>query len=170
MIFQDYLSNMHYLFLRNNLKISLEHYCVIRYHFLHNSVLLKVYLRYSYNCFLIYISNLSIFIPISKMEKICTNFGQNGDEFWELIEIGIDMYIYSWSGGKNKTFSKNVCPSVCPCAKVMYTKTQERVEIIECSFFLKGVYLESKLPKFRPERTKVYEARAEWNFERLCYI
>ena len=67
------------------------------------------------------------------------------------------MYIYSRSGGKNKTFSKNVCP----CAKVMYTKTQERVEIIECGFFcLKGVYWESKLP-FRPERTKAYEARAE---------
>ena len=47
-------------------------------------------------------------------------------------------------------------PSVRPCAKVMYTKTQERVEIIECVFFcLKGVYWESKLPKFRPERTKL---------------
>ena len=44
----------------------------------------------------------------------------------------------------------------------MYTKTQERVDIIECG--LKGVYLESKLPKFRPKRTKIYEARAEWNF------
>ena len=33
-----------------------------------------------------------------------------------------------------------------PCAKVMYSKTQERVEIIECGFFcLKGVYWESKL-------------------------
>ena len=39
------------------------------------------------------------------------------------------------------------------CAKVMYTKTQERVKIIECVFFcLKGVYWESKLPKFRPAR------------------
>ena len=38
----------------------------------------------------------------------------------------------------------------------MHTKTQERVEIIECGFFcLKGVYWESKLPKFRPERTKL---------------
>ena len=26
--------------------------------------------------------------------------------------------------------------SVCPCAKVKYTKTQERVEIIECDFFV----------------------------------
>ena len=44
----------------------------------------------------------------------------------------------------------------------MYTKTQERVDIIECGFFcLNGVYWESK---FRPERTKAYEARAEWNF------
>ena len=43
----------------------------------------------------------------------------------------------------------------------MYTKTQERVEIIECGFCLKGVYWESKLRKFRPERTKIYEARPE---------
>ena len=43
----------------------------------------------------------------------------------------------------------SVRPSVRPCAKVMYTKTQERVEIIECGVFcLKGVYWESKLPKF----------------------
>ena len=56
----------------------------------------------------------------------------------------------------------NVCPSVRPCAKVMYTKTQERIKIIEWDFFcLKGVSWESKLPKFRPERTKIYEARAE---------
>ena len=40
--------------------------------------------------------------------------------------------------------------SVRPCAKVMYTKTQERVKIIECGFFcLKGVYWESKLPNVR---------------------
>ena len=30
---------------------------------------------------------------------------------------------------------------VRPCAKVMYTKTQERIKIIECGFFC--------LPKFR---------------------
>ena len=82
------------------------------------------------------------------------------------VEIGIDMYIYSWSGRKKRTFSKNFClvarPSVRPCAKVMYTKTQERIKIIECGYFcLKGVYWESKL---WPERTKIYEARAEWNF------
>ena len=42
---------------------------------------------------------------------------------------------------KRKLFRKI---SVRPCAKVMYTKTQERVEIIECRFFcLKGVYWES---------------------------
>ena len=41
-------------------------------------------------------------------------------------------------------------------------KTQERVKIIECGLFcLKGVYWESKLRKFRPDRTKTYEARAE---------
>ena len=35
----------------------------------------------------------------------------------------------------------SVRPSVRPCAKVIYTKTQERVEIIECGFFcLKDVY------------------------------
>ena len=56
----------------------------------------------------------------------------------------------------------SVRPSVRPCANVMYTKTRERVQIIECGYFcLKGVYWESKLPKFRPERTKAYEARAE---------
>ena len=32
----------------------------------------------------------------------------------------------------------------------MYTKTQERIKIIECGFFcLKGVYWESKLPNAR---------------------
>ena len=52
--------------------------------------------------------------------------------------------------------------SVRPCAKVMYTKTQERIKIIECGFFcLKGVYWESKLPKCRHECTKAHEARAE---------
>ena len=53
----------------------------------------------------------------------------------------------------------SVRPSVRPCGKVMYTKTQERIKIIE--FCLKGVYWETKLRKFRPERTKTYEARAE---------
>ena len=54
----------------------------------------------------------------------------------------------------------SVRPSVRPCAKVMYTKTQERIKIIECGFFcLKGVYWESKLPI--STRTKAYEARAE---------
>ena len=63
---------------------------------------------------------------------------------------------------KKKTFLKIVYPSVRPCAKVMYTKTQERIKIIECGFFcLKGVYWESKLRKFGPERTKTYEPRAE---------
>ena len=45
-------------------------------------------------------------------KKRYTNFGQNGGEIWKIIEIGIDMYIYSWSGRKKKTFSKNVCLSV----------------------------------------------------------
>ena len=53
-----------------------------------------------------------LFIPIGK--KV-TNFGLNGCEIWKIIEIGIDMYIYPWSGRKKKTFSKNVCPSVRNC-------------------------------------------------------
>ena len=87
------------------------------------------------------------------MEKSYHNIGQEyviGGDIWKIIEIGIDMYIYSWSGGKNKTFSKNVCPSVGTCAKVMYTKTQQRVKIIECGFFCsKGVYWEKKKKKIR---------------------
>ena len=100
-------------------------------------------------------------------KKWYANFGQNGGEIWKIIEIGIDMYIYfiySWSGGKNKTFLTNVCPSVRPCAKVIYTKTRTGRDNRVRFFCLKGVYRESKLPKFRPERTKIYEARAEWNF------
>ena len=42
-------------------------------------------------------------MPISCMEKRNTNFDHNGGE---IIEIGIYMYIYSRSGGKNKK-----CPS-----------------------------------------------------------
>ena len=38
---------------------------------------------------------------------------------------------------KIKLFQKM---SVRPCAKVMYTKTQERLEIIECGFFVWKVY------------------------------
>ena len=41
----------------------------------------------------------------------------------------------------------SVRPSVRPCAKVMYTKTQERIKIIECGLFcLKGVYWQLKQP------------------------
>ena len=72
------------------------------------------------------------------------------------------MYIYIFLIRKKKENFFEKCLSVRPCAKVMYTKTQERVEIIECGFFcLKGVYWESKVPKFRPEHTKIYEARSE---------
>ena len=42
-----------------------------------------------------------VVIPISTGKKRYTNFGQNGGEIWEIVEIGIDMYIYSWSGEKN---------------------------------------------------------------------
>ena len=46
--------------------------------------------------------------------------------------------------------------SVRPCAKVMYTKTQERMNIIEWGFFnLKGVYWESKLPNFDPNARRL---------------
>ena len=44
------------------------------------------------------------------MEKRYTNFGQKyvmGDEIGEIIKIGMDMFMYSWSGRKKKTFSKN---------------------------------------------------------------
>ena len=77
------------------------------------------------------------------------------------------MYIYILDQQKKIKLFQKMCVrrSVRPCAKVMYTKTQERVEIIECGFFyLKDVYWESKLPKFRPERNKIYEARAEGSF------
>ena len=53
--------------------------------------------------------NISYPFPL---EKKYTNFGQNGGEIWKIIEIGIDMYIYSWSARKKKTFLKNVYPSV----------------------------------------------------------
>ena len=68
------------------------------------------------------------------MEKRYTNFGQKyviGGEIGEIMKIGMDMYIYSWSESKKKTFSKNFCPS----AKFVYTKTWERVKIIECRFY-----------------------------------
>ena len=54
-----------------------------------------------------------------------------------------DVYIFLIRKKKENFFEK--CLSVRPCAKVMYTKTQERVDIIECGFCLKGVYWESKL-------------------------
>ena len=34
----------------------------------------------------------------------------------------------------------SVRPSVRPCAKVKYTKTQERIKILECGFFVWKVY------------------------------
>ena len=61
-----------------------------------------------------------------------------------------------------KFLKMSFLPSVRPCAKVMYTKTQEWVKIIKWGlFYLKSIYWEPKLRKFRPERTKIYEARAE---------
>ena len=55
---------------------------------------------------------------------------------------------------------------VRPCAKVMYTKTQERVKIIDCSFFcLKGIrILAVGNAKSSHERMKTYEDKAELNF------
>ena len=68
------------------------------------------------------------------------------------------VYIFLIRKKKENFFEK--CLSVRPCAKVMYTKTQERIKIIEYGFFcLKGVYWESKLP----ERTKAYEPNAIFN-------
>ena len=37
----------------------------------------------------------AIFMPIFNVEKRYTNFGRNGGKIWEIVEIGIDMYIYS---------------------------------------------------------------------------
>ena len=46
---------------------------------------------------------------------------------------------------KENFFEK--CLSVRPSAKLPWTKTQERVKLIDCGFFfgLKGVYQESKM-------------------------
>ena len=66
----------------------------------------------------------------------------------------------------------SVRPSVRPCAKVVYTKTQERVEIIECGFFLfercilgietaKGMDQKITPKPIGPERTKISEVRDE---------
>ena len=72
---------------------------------------------------------------------------------------------------KRKFFRQMVvCPSVRPCAKVMYTKTQERVEIIECGFFcLKGdsnfFYFKGMDQKITPKPTGVmYNPNMNSNF------
>ena len=53
---------------------------------------------------------LIFFIPISIGKKGILTLVRMGVK--EIVEIGIDMYIYSWSARKKKTFSKNVCPPV----------------------------------------------------------
>ena len=78
----------------------------------------------------------------------------------------------------------SVRPSVRPCAKVMYTKTQERVEIIECytgnrncqnfdpnariftklepsEIFNDFAISREPFDEIGPERTKISEVRAE---------
>ena len=57
----------------------------------------------------------------------------------------------------------SVRPSVRPCAKVMYTKTQERVKIIECGFFLfERCILGIEIPIFLTRTLmKAYEVRAK---------
>ena len=118
---------------------------------------------------------LTVFCPFldnGSSRQICIHFFyifhtylQYGIGGCEIIEINIVMYIYSWSRKKKENYFEK-CLSVRP--SVIYTITQEGVKIIKCVFFcLKGVYSESKLPKFRPERTKAYEVRAEWNFDRF---
>ena len=58
--------------------------------------------------------------------------------------------------------------SICPSAKLVATKTHERIKINKFGFFrLKGVYWESTLQR---ERTKTYEVKGEYNFKRLFYI
>ena len=44
----------------------------------------------------------------------------------KIINIGLDMYIYSRSESKKKTFG-NI--SVCPSEKLVYTKTWDRLRI-----------------------------------------
>ena len=69
------------------------------------------------------------------------------------------VYIFLIRKKKENLFEK--CLSVRPCAKVMHTQTQEREEIIECGFLcLKGVYWESKLRKFRVERSEIFNGFA----------
>ena len=85
------------------------------------------------------------------------------------------MYMYMYiidQEKKIKLFQKMpVRPSVRPCTNVMYTKTQERIKIIECVFFyLEGVSWESKLITFQPERTIAFSARDEWNFYFFFFI
>ena len=95
------------------------------------------------------------------MEKGYTNFGQN--EIWEIVEIGVDMYTYSWSGRKKTTFSKTVCPS----AKFVCTKTWERIKIIACGFFcLKGVYRESKFDPIARRSLKPKEIFNDFSMSR----
>ena len=105
-----------------------------------------------------------IFIPISIGKKVYYLWSEWGWNLKNNRDRYSHVYIFLIRKKKENFFEKclSVRPSVRPCAKVMYTKTQERIKIIECG--LKGVYWESKLPKFRPERTKAYEVRAEWNF------
>ena len=76
--------------------------------------------------------------------------GVKGVEIWVIIEIGMDMYIYSWSESKQKlSDSTNVRLSVCLFAKLLYTKTHERIKIIKFgSFVWKMLTWNRHCPKF----------------------
>ena len=77
--------------------------------------------------------HISVNINISTMQTRYTNF-----EIWKIIKIGIDMYIYYWSEGKKKTFSKK---SVRPSVRAQKLCTlQLKVKIIECGVFVWKVY------------------------------
>ena len=46
------------------------------------------------------------------MEKRDTNFGQNGCETWEIIQLAIDMFVYIFLMGKKKENFFEKCLSV----------------------------------------------------------
>ena len=102
----------------------------------------------------------SYLFPIWKKE----NFGHRGWNLRNNRDSYRHMYIFLIRKKKDNFFKKCLCvsPLVRPCAKVMYTKTQERLKIIEWGFFcLKGVYWERPDPNAR--RLRKLEPNAIFN-------
>ena len=91
--------------------------------------------------------------PFSSFTQILQTDGRT-DIFEKVFVFLIDQE------EKKKTFLKNVCPPMGLSVRAQNLCT--RLKIIEFFFVcLKGVYWESKLRKFQPERTKTYEDKAE---------